>query len=754
MEGWGKVVRLVCVSVLVMVCLCLPSMAFALREGRVYEQVSPTYKGGYGVAGLEAMAPDGESVTFLSSGQFAQGMFSQEGFSLYLARRMEGSGWATTSLSAPPTFGNPIDFSSNLLYAIASGSFEATKAGVPVPGNVFVLHHNAAPDTVASWEVAGGLVLKLPNDELLQKGLYLDASADLCHIFFGDAEGPLLPNAEGATGQLYDLAAAPAGGCRGDGSRPLRLLAVKNEPGEPEVINRNCTPDLGVGGDYGGLAVQENQSSALNAVSADGSTIFFTTGIEKTCKVYQLFARLDGERTVEVSRPASEAEACGGEVPCPGAGKRANTRFVGADELGSRVFFMTTAPLSGNDRDTGNDIYMAEFTCPEGEPGCLPAARELKGPLPVSNDSAHEVEPADVQGVVRMAPAGQRVYFVALGALGGVNAEGLAPVRGAENMYVYDSQTRRLAFIAELCTGPVLSGETEDHRCPRSVSKEVVSLNDTGLWGGIQFAQSNSDGHYLVFSTFARLREDDTDDARDIYRYDAQTGLIEHISFGEAGYDANGNNSAFDATIPPGGIQPGEEVKRQHEMNTRAISEDGTKIVFTSSEPLSPDATNGLANVYEWQEKKPAEVGEGSVSLVSSGSATTPDNGAVISPSGGNVFFVTSGLLVSQDTDESTDIYDARLGGGFPPAPVARQQCAGDECQGSLMNPAPLLVPGSVVQAPAQNSPTPRKATPKKRSKKAAAKRKKKGRARHKARRAGDRARHDRGMVNRRSERR
>jgi hypothetical protein len=67
------------------------------------------------------------------------------------------------------------------------------------------------------------------------------------------------------------------------------------------------------------------------------------------------------------------------------------------------------------------------------------------------------------------------------------------------------------------------------------------------------------------------------------------------------------------------------------------------------------------------------------------------------------VFFVTVESLVSQDTDSAPDIYDARLGEGFTQPSAERRPCEGDACQGALTNPAPLLVPGSVSQAPGGN---------------------------------------------------
>jgi len=133
-------------------------------------------------------------------------------------------------------------------------------------------------------------------------------------------------------------------------------------------------------------------------------------------------------------------------------------------------------------------------------------------------------------------------------------------------------------------------------------------------------------------------------------------------------------------------------------MSSRAISEDGSRIVFESAEPLSPVAVNDLTNVYEWH--------EGAVSLVSGGSASVPVSEAVITPSGNDVFFVTTESLLAQDTDDAADIYDARMGVGFLATSAERQPCSGDACQGPLTNPVPLLAPGSATQAQGENLPS------------------------------------------------
>jgi hypothetical protein len=725
-----------------------PAPALALPAGRAYEMVSPPFKGGYGIGVLNALAPDGESVAFSSTGVFAGLSWALEAEGVYVARRSP-MGWSTSSLAPPPPMGTPLDFSDTLEYTLTSGSLEARRFGEPTTGTEYLLHRTDAPDTAASWALAGNYVLRLPPpDELAQKGLYRGASADLCHIFIEKAEGPLLPEAEGTVEQLYDLAAAPAGGCHGDGSRPLRLVSVKNTlgpHGEPEPIDGKCTAEPGIGAVY-----NTGQSSRFNRFPAGGEEVFFTTCLGAPgVSPHELFVRLGGEKTIEVSRPRSEACKEETELPCAGAATRPSADFKGASEDGSHVFFTTTASLVGEDKDTTSDLYMASIGCPEGEPGCPVAKREVTSLTQVSHDRLNG-QAAEVQGVVRIAADGSRVYFVARGDLlsqaerEALEGEGRAvPHVGGENLYVYDVASGRMAFVADLCSGPGLSGAVEDRQCPADLDE--AARNDKKLWGPGQEAQSTPDGRFLLFSTYARLSKGDTDTAKDLYRYDAASGALERVSLGEAGHDANGNRNdeeievngqkeigrQADATIPLAGI---EADGLREEMHTRAISEDGSRIVFTSSEPLSPDAVNGLANVYEWHQA-PGEVGEGHVSLISSGSSLTSDHGAVISQSGRDVFFLTTAQLVRQDTDEAVDLYDARLGGGgFPAAPAERQPCSGDACQGPLTNPAPLLVPGSVPQAPGQNFAAPVSTTtvkPKPKSKPARCKRgyvKKKGR--------------------------
>ena len=82
------------------------------------------------------------------------------------------------------------------------------------------------------------------------------------------------------------------------------------------------------------------------------------------------------------------------------------------------------------------------------------------------------------------------------------------------------------------------------------------------------------------------------------------------------------------------------------------------------------------------------------------------------------MFFGTHARLVSQDTDESGDLYDARIGGGFPVA-GGRGPCEGNACENPAAapiasTPATLTLAGSGNIAPeASPPPAPKKTTKK-----------------------------------------
>ena len=297
--------------------------AFALSGGLNYEMVSPIFKGGYGVNGLVAVAPDGRRVAFVSLGRFADAPSNGALTNDYVAQRKDESGWSTSpvvvpaSIAPPALEGSVIDFSPTLdsaLDAVVLGS-NFGRVTADTAEQVFLRHPVDAPDTAPNapdpapnFQIIGGILKDSNKTEF--RVAYGGAASDFSHVLFEGGTGPraeqLLPEAVASEAHLYDLtsglpcAGLSKGVCNeigDDSGSTLRLVGLNNRN---RAISPSCRQSLG------GV-------THFNDMSADGSEIFFSAEADETCTASQLFVRLGGERTVEISRPLSSACT---EVPC------------------------------------------------------------------------------------------------------------------------------------------------------------------------------------------------------------------------------------------------------------------------------------------------------------------------------------------------------------------------------------------------------------------------------------------------------
>ena len=113
---------------------------------------------------------------------------------------------------------------------------------------------------------------------------------------------------------------------------------------------------------------------------------------------------------------------------------------------------------------------------------------------------------------------------------------------------------------------------------------------------------------------------------------------------------------------------------------TSGVTADGSRLLFTTAAKLVQADGNFAADVYQWQVQGLGTCANpsGCVDLISAGLAgSSTFVGA--SANGNDVFFTTDRSLVWNDPD-SVDLYDARVGGGFP-EPVEPPLCVGDACQ-------------------------------------------------------------------------
>jgi choice-of-anchor A domain-containing protein len=213
------------------------------------------------------------------------------------------------------------------------------------------------------------------------------------------------------------------------------------------------------------------------------------------------------------------------------------------------------------------------------------------------------------------------------------------------------------------------------------------------------------------------------------YVYDANTEAITCVSCNPSETPPLGITHLMgleqkNAALPP--YSPGE------------ISADGSRVFFETEDALVPQDTNGRPDVYEWE--------SGRVQLISSGQGIFGSSFSGASADGHDVFITTIDHLAPQDIENSTQIYDARIGGGFQYRPFI-PGCDSGQCQGP-QTPAPAFEApasatfvglGNPVQAVAPSVKAKPKAKPKKRHKGKSIKRRraKLGRSAHRTNRAG-----------------
>ncbi len=626
--------------------------------------VTPPYKDGFST-GPTAVSEDGTQMMVQSFGVFGHPTDTGEFAGVYDISR-QSLGWTPTPMDAPPStftaFGaGPVttDFGRSL--------WTATPPAPPSQQPIASLYLAEGPH--------GPFVLVGPDGPPTLGGLgvlhLVGASGDLAHsVYEVDVANPGEPSrlwpGDGTLGvgesSLYEYGRT--------GNEEPRLVGVSDEHqvmliGESHLISQ-CGTSLGS---------PSPTSNTENAISEDGDTVFFTAlgrdyrecgtlagGVVEP-SVNELYARVNASRTVAISEP-DEAD-CG---ECTLAGP-ADAEFQGASLDGSKVFFTTTQHLLAGAEGAGSDLYEYDFDGPAGDRVKLVSAGDHTG--------------AQVEKVLRVSRDGSHVYFLAQGVLTTTaNSLGQQAEANAHNLYVYERDSAfpagHVTFIAR---------------------------------GGAGRAQTTPDGRYLVFESTADLTPDQegSEEAGQVFEYDAQTGALVRVSRGQNGHNDDGNTNVYPARIPNQEYSP--DVPTDALLHL-AMSNDGAYVFFTSEDGLTPQALTGANNVYEYH--------EGKVSLISDGHDLTRIIGepavnlAGTDGSGRDVFFTTADGLLAQDTDTQVDIYDARTEGGFS-TPAAARGCLDDACQGPLASgsqqptpptsASPGETPPPLLSAPAKSTP-------------------------------------------------
>jgi hypothetical protein len=588
-------------------------------------------------------SPSGDSVVY--SGQpFSAGLSG--GQNSYLGGR-GGSGWSIDPINPLATTGAWEAFSEDLSRGLISQIEPPLAANAPARGGeVFANLYLAAAGVLTP------LITEEPPNRDPGKSA---AITNRLQVTFAAAnagagsQGPLTHVAfeanDALTGPTASAPAAPlvsAGACVSScdlyewvGGQ-LRLVNVG--PGNATALGEVT---FGAGRLLEKEVPQEG-AAVDNAMSADGSRIFFTS--EETG---QLYARLGGAKTLEVPGPGTCKQS---------VARTARTCYLTASEDGSEVLLSNGEIYRLNGSETA---YAPIVDLTEGSGG-------FEGQLAIGEEASLI----------------SRIYFADSKALprAAENAQGEIAKELAEHVNLYYWHHGSTRFVGSLLASDNQLGKPfGDWKAPQS--------NRT--------AQASPDGRYLTFMSGARLTgydntcpvsdlnhaETNFGPCPEVFEYEAETGTLNCASCNPSGQPPLGESNL--TRLAPGGPSPDFR-----QPNNLSPAGNG-RLFFESQDALLPQDTNGhIQDVYEWE---PAGVGScaksgGCLRLISSGSSETDSMFMDASASGNDAFFIARQQLVVADDNQQLDLYDARVNGGVAPE-EGPAPCIEEGCRGPVAEP-------------------------------------------------------------------
>jgi hypothetical protein len=285
------------------------------------------------------------------------------------------------------------------------------------------------------------------------------------------------------------------------------------------------------------------------------------------------------------------------------------------------------------------------------------------------------------------------------------------PIASADLSALYFRSTERLTAEAP----PIFEHSSEHlgnspldvyrYDIPTKALRYIAQAGDTGGLGGGYSASPDGRYYYFTSSGLAGVPGGGgalgESESNQVYRYDNTEGFVQCMSCASP-FDPEPKLRAY--------FLFGRETHTNAVPNMTISSANGDYVFFDTTAALVPQDADGeiapsgqvipgnehvefvrsaSSDTYEWRRNGVdgcARI-EGCVSLISGGAGGYKTELLGTTPSGSDVFFATHESLVSQDGDTAGDVYDARIGGGYPPPPPRPVECEGDACESPLAAP-------------------------------------------------------------------
>jgi Ca2+-binding RTX toxin-like protein len=406
----------------------------------------------------------------------------------------------------------------------------------------------------------------------------------------------------------------------------------------------------------------------FEAGTPDGNHAFFTTDESLVA------ADTDGGQTDIYDHTAGTTRLVTVGLPVLGGSPFFQNVTVSAD--GSRVFWEASTQLVPADQDAQYDVYTEIGDQPVlVTTGTGDTALDGAQVWAVSADGSRAVvssmealtgDDTDATGDLYLWQNGTLTRLT-LGTTGGNGAHQSYFAGASADASVVVFQTDEQLVAADTDNGDDLyrraGGQT--------------TLVSTGPTGGTvddpaEPLATSPDGSRVVFSTTDRLITADTDAASDVYLW--ANGVTTLLSAGTADVaafftDANRDLTTVglstDEALLPQDSDSEEDLYawrngtlvllttapgHQANLDTRSVSDDGTRIVMTAFSALTGEPSDAADDLYLWN--------NGQTTLLTPGTSTDDARFRAASSDGSRIVFATQEALLGSDTDASDDLYE------------------------------------------------------------------------------------------------